>query len=360
MSFPPLFNRSNALGYEQDAYTRDAVVQWWYTVGQLANGWRLSTFLLPRGLGTTDGHSRECPLLGITLRSPEGRMITERRFFDPSEFSARTDRLAVELGKDCRMVFDQERRRFLISASAGRLAYDLEIVPELEPWSPFPGKGKVPHLVQALLRKDLFTRDTFFYVPFVPRGRLAGRILIDGEPMDASGTAYHEKSSISYPIHELVPVWHWMHIEHEGWTILSGTGVPPTWISRRRIPGGLAYLAKGDRPLFSAFDPSGLLVRWTRLSHANPPKPGARPIAWDMEARFAKPGLQVRVSLSSVAVLESMFFEFAPPTPELPYWVQTVAEATVEVRQANRTESFSAGAVLETTVTGMQAPPPTK
>jgi hypothetical protein len=351
-----LFGRRGRVGYEHDAYTPDAVVQWWYLVGRPANGWLLSTYLLPRGLGDSVGHPSDSPVLGIVLRSPDGQIMRERSFFTPEQLSARSDRLQVELGKRCRLSFDGATRRFNFAASVGRLAYELELVPELAPWTPFSKAGKAPRAIQALLRKDLFTRDYLQYASFVPRGRLSGRILIDGEQLDASGTAYHEKGSISYPLCEMLPVWRWLHIEHDGWTVLAGSGAPPSWVPVGRIRGGIAFVAKEDRQLMSLFDPTGLLVRWQVLSWAKPPYPGSPPLAWDVEARLRRPGLQIGLRLESLEVLDSMSFEHSPPTPERPYWCQTVAEAAVELRHGRHREAFTTEAVLETMVTGMKSP----
>jgi len=46
------------------------------------------------------------------------------------------------------------------------------------------------------------TSDYFHYVPLVPRGRLKGEIILDGKPIDAEGTAYHEQGRINFSLSE--------------------------------------------------------------------------------------------------------------------------------------------------------------
>ncbi len=347
-----LLNRAQPVPRNNSAYAPDAVVQWWYFDAQLANGWRLLTFFLPKALGTTDGHAPDQPQVEIVLRSPQGETILERRFFKPEQFSASTTTLDAAFGDDCSLAYDPDKGRYLLKARAGRLAYDLEILPELPPWSPLSKTGRSNRPIFMLARRDLFTKDYFHYAPFVPRGKLSGKIIVDGQAMDADGSAYHEQGRMNFPLNKMVPVWYWLHIEKAPWTIISGTAHPPEGLPGNRPWGGYGYIANKNTPLMSGLDMSGLFVLWTRIHHDFPQKPGDQGLAWDVTARFFRPGLLVRVSLSSLYVLDYLPFEHGEKTPQQPYWAQTVARTEVDIVHGLKKARFSCEGILETMVTG--------
>lgn len=352
-----IFNRPATRPYGDDAFFPDARVQWWYFSAELENGYRLMTFFLPRSLGETDGHDSSEPIVEIVLMKPGGNAIRQRRFFSPSEVAAQTGRLDVSLGDECRLSLEESPSpgKYVLKAQAGRLGYDLELVPELPPWAPLGKTQRIPRMIMALARRSLRTPDYFDYVPFVPRGRLTGSIRLDGEAMEVQGTGYHEQGWMNFAIHRFVPAWYWMHIEQAPWTIISGAGLPPRGVPvPGKVPrGGIAYVAQENQCLMSACDFTGFLVNWERISLGHPQKPGDRGMAWEVSARFWRPGLKVRVQLHSREVLDYMAFEHASETAERPYWSQALADAEVTIRRGRSETRFSTQAILESMVTGM-------
>jgi hypothetical protein len=249
---------------------------------------------------------------------------------------------------------ERDLGRYLVKAKGDRLGYELELTPELPPWSPTSASGHFPHVFMMALRRSLFTRDYFHYVPFVPRGRLKGWITLDGKPLDARGIGYHEQGRINFDLSTFAPAWHWLHIEHPPWTILSGTAGPFPYIPRSGDGprGGFAFIQKGDRCLMAAFDVTGLLVNWNRIVKRDPPAQGEQSMAWEASVRFMRPGLRVRAELVSKGVLEYIPFEFHEKTPVRPYWGQTITDARVEILHGFKRTTFRAEGVLETMVTG--------
>jgi len=362
MKLPPLLvNRPGSTDPAGGAYDPDAHLQWWYFDAFLENGHRLLTFFLPRFLGSLEGNEFDLPMLDIVLSAPGGEIVRERRFFRKSDLSASRDRFTADFGPDCSVRLDPGKGGSgpglyrLRAGGTGRIRYELEIAPELPPWAPTPN-GRLPRVFLMLLRRSLTTRDSFHYVPFVPRGRLRGRITVDGRSLDARGTAYHEQGRLSFSLARFLPAWYWLHIEHPPWTILSGTALPPAGFPRpaRGALGGIGFVQKGKQCLLAAFDPTGILVRWPSIAKQDPAAEGGeKSMAWDATVRLARPGLRVRIDLRSRAVLEYLPFAYRQETPvKQPYWGQTVADAEVEVILRKSRSRFQAQGVLETMVTG--------
>ncbi len=351
------FNRPSSRPYTDGAYCPEANLQWWYFDGQLTNGCRLLTFFLPRFDGIIDGRDRNTVLVNIVLRKPDGETIRERRFFPSSEMIASQDSFDTVLGKDCFLRHEKgttDKGRYHLRAQAGRLRYDLEIIPELPPWSPAGRSGRSPHLFMRILRKKWFTSDYFHYVPFVPRGRLKGKITVDGNSHDIEGTAYHEQGRLNFSLSQFLPAWYWLHIENAPWTILSGTTAFPAGFPAPKdgTLGGIGYVQKGDQCLLAAFDITGLIVRWPRIKKRDLQAENEMTVAWEAEARLRRPGLKVKLELISKDVLELIPFDYQVKTPVKSFWGQTVADIAVEIKQGPKLIKFETEGLLETMTTG--------
>jgi len=352
-------NRPRSRPPDDGAYAPDASLQWWYFDAVLESGHRLLTFYIPRSPGSIEGNEPGLPFLDIVLRMPDGETIRERRHFKPAELVAARGRLEASFGTDCSVCFEEGRGegdfgRYLIKGRAGRLGYDLQLLPDMPPWAPTTRSGRFPHALIMLLKRSLARRDYFHYVPLVPRGRLSGQITLDGEAIDAKGTGYHEQGRLNFDLGNFVPVWYWLHIEHPPWTILSGTASVPPWIPSLKdpAPGGIAYVQKGDTCLMAALDVSGVFVDWKRLVKRDPGAQDERSMAWEADVRFMRPGLRVKAKLVSTDVLEFVPFEYHEKTPVRPYWGQTVASADVEILHGLKRTRFRTEGLLETMVTG--------
>jgi hypothetical protein len=206
----------------------------------------------------------------------------------------------------------------------------------------------------VLLRRSLFTTDSAHYVPLVPRGSLRGTIAVDGETVSVRGSAYHEQGRLNFPLGAFVPAWYWLHVEHPPWTLLSGTAQPPAWVARfgSGALGGFARVQKGDRCLLSAFDFTGLAVRWHGIRKRDPQASGEQSMAWEAAVRLQRPGLRVTAELVSRDLLAFVPFGYREKTPVPPYWGQTVADVKVEIREGLARTRFQCEGILETMLTG--------
>jgi len=341
------------------AHAPEAFLQWWYFDALLESGHRFLAFFLPRFAGSIEGGEPGLPMMEVALRSPDGQTCRARRFFQPGEFRAPPDRFHATFGEDGAVTFHPGggRRglgRYTLRGRAGDMGFDLSIEPEVPAWSPSGPGGFFPRPFIMLLRRSLSSREWFHYVPFVPRGRMAGTITAGGETLDARGTAYHEQGRLNFCLSQFVPVWYWLHIERAPWTLLSGTGVPPRWLPRpgSGARGGIAFVQKGDACRMAAMDVTGLFVRWPRVRTRGASARDGRGMAWEASACLRRPGLRVDIEMVSRDVLVLVPFRYAEPTPVPPCWGQTVADARVEIRAGRRRTRFECQGLLETMVTG--------
>ncbi len=341
------------------AYAPDAHLQWWYFDAAFDDGHRLLTYFLPGFKGRIGNQGMDQPFLNVVLKRPDGTIIREPRSFPTSEFFPRTGDFGARFGEDCSATFkkgpdEDDLGRYILEAKAGRLGYELELSPDTPPWSPFGPPARIPRWAMMLARRSISTQDYFHYAPFVPRGRMEGRMVLDGEAFDVRGTGYHEHGRLSFPLHEFTEAWYWLHIEHPPWTILTGTAVrPPGRLKpKKETRGGFAFVQKGGKRLLAISDPSGLFVSWKRIDKHAPQPDGEMNMAWNTDVRLSRPGLVVQARVLSTEVLECMSFSYHKETPITPYWSQSVAKAEVSIRHGSTRVEFEAECVLETMVGG--------
>lgn len=342
-----------------EAYVRDAHLQWWYFDATFQDGHRLLTYFLPGFRGTIENQVPDQPFLNAVLKTPGGEILREPRSFPPSEFLPRPGDFGASFGEDCSVTFEKGANPnglgcYILKAKAGRLGYDLTLLPDIPPWSPFGPRARIPRWWMMLARRSISTRDYFHYAPFVPRGRMEGRITLDDEPFHVRGTGYHEQGRLSFPLYEFTEAWYWLHIEHSPWTILTGTAVhPPGYLKpKKETRGGFAFVQEDGKCLLAIADPSGLLVSWKRIDKHAPEAEGDVNMAWDAEVRLSRPGLVLNATVRSGEVLECMPFYYHGETPVKPYWSQSIARAEVQVLQGARRVAFETECVLETMVSG--------
>jgi hypothetical protein len=351
--------KDRKISQNDEAYAQDAYLQWWYFDAIFEDGHRLLTFFLPRNTGSLEQHPADQPFLDIVLKPPSGEIIREGRSFSPKEFSPRKGSFGASFGGDCSMDFEKgtdsnRLGRYLLKARADRLAYDLQLVPDLPPWSPNGPSGLLSRPAIMLTRRSLFTKDYFHYAAFVPRGRLEGQIVVDGKPFNVRGSGYHEQGRNSFPLREFAKAWYWLHIESPPWTILSGTVVPLRAFpgSMPRAQGGFAFVQNGDRRLMGVGDPFGVAVKWSRVVHHSPWPDSEDSLAWETRVRCLWPGRMVTADVVSREVLEHVRFHDPEKGRAPSHWSQTIAEAKVKILDGFRRVEFDAECVLETMVTG--------
>jgi hypothetical protein len=343
----------------ESAYAEDANLQWWYFDAIFEDGHRLLTYFLPRFVGTIENQVPDQPFLNVVLKRPNGLIIREPRSFPPSEFLPIRGEFGASFGKDCSVKFEGGLEEgglgyYAMKARAGRVGYDLRLVPGIPPWSPFGPRACMPRLGMIIARRSVSTRDYMHYAPFVPRGRMEGRIFLDGEAFEVHGTGYHEQGRFSFPLHEFTDAWYWLHIEHPPWTILTGTVAHPPGLlaPQKETRGGFAFVQKERKCLLAAGDMLGLLVNWKRIGKSAPKPEGDVNMAWDAEVRLSRPGLAVNIEVLSTEVLECMPFSYHEDTPIKPYWSQSIARAEVRILHGVKRSEFETECVLETMVSG--------
>lgn len=352
------FINANTRPQSDEAYDPSAEFQWWYFDSQLDNGYRLLTFYTMNAPGIdTCG-------LNIVLRAPDGTLVKDPQFYPREDFEPNAGTFGGRFAPGSEAHFDPASNNGLgtyhISAAGQRIQYRLQVQPDVPPFSPLGPAGEAhPALIagtKLLSRRGNFLqKDRFRYCCFVPRGRLAGTIVVDGVEMDAKGTVYHEHGMYTFPMGDLSQAWYWLHISNAEWSIISGSLVAPgmpysTRLAKKNTHGGYVYALENNRCLMSTMDFSGLLVNWKRVHKRVPDARGEPSMAWGLEATFRRPGLEINIDMVSQGVLE--YFPVGATAREEPFWGQTVGKAQVEVVRGSgfRRErtSFTADAVLET------------
>ena len=341
------------------AYAPEAHLQWWYFDAAFDDGHRLLTYFLPGFKGRIENQGMDEPFLNVVLMRPDGEIIREPRSFPPSEFFPKTGEFGARFGEDCSATFEKgpaedDLGRYILKAKAGRLGYELVLTPDTPPWSPFGPPAQIPRWGMMLARRSISTQDYFHYAPFVPRGRMEGKMILDGESFDVRGTGYHEQGRFSFPLYEFTEAWYWLHIEHPPWTILTGTGVHPPGLlkPKKETRGGFACVLKEGKRLLATADISGLLVNWQRIDKHAPRPGGDMNMAWNTDVKLSRPGLVVQAKVLSTEVLECMPFYYHKETTVTPYWSQSVARAEVSIREGTSRVEFETECVLETMVSG--------
>jgi hypothetical protein len=341
------------------AHAENAHLQWWYFDAMFEDGHRLLTYFLPAFKGTIGEHPADQPYLNVVVRKPDGKIVREDRSIPPSEFCKIPGDFGAGFGKGCSLTFEKGPKEggmgcYVMKARAGRLGYDLRLVPDMLPWSPFGRRARMPRLGMILARGSVSTRDYMHYAVFVPRGRMEGRIFLEEEAFHVQGTGYHEQGRFSFPLYEFIEAWYWLHIEHPPWTILTGTVAHPPGLlaPRKETRGGFAFVEKGEKCLLAAGDMSGWLVNWKRIEKRAPQPEGDVNMAWDAEVRLSRPGLMLKADVLSTSLLECMPFSFHEDTPIKPYWSQSIAGAKVRILHGLKRFEFETECVLETMVSG--------
>ena len=343
----------------EGAYAEDAHLQWWYFDATFQEGHRLLTYFLPAFRGTIGDQPPDQPYLNVVLKKPDGEIVREDRSFPSSEFQPIRRDFGASFGRDCSIAFEKGPKEgglgcYVMKAKAGRLGYDLRLVPDILAWSPYGPRACMPRLGMILARRSVSTRDYMHYAVFVPRGRMEGRIFLDDEAFHVRGTGYHEQGRFSFPLYEVANAWYWLHIEHPPWTILTGTVAHPPGLlaPKKETRGGFAFVQKERKCLLAAGDMSGLLVNWKRIKKHTPQPDTDVNMAWDAGVRLSRPGLVLNAEVRSSEVLEFMPFSSHEDTPIKPYWSQSIASAKVHILHGVKRFDFEAECVLETMVTG--------
>ncbi len=360
-----LLNRMKSRPVEENILYPDAILQWWYFDAVLENGYRLVTFLMPRlpWVIQDKNHplNEPMPFFEIILRKPDGENIRERKFINRSELKTLPDTFGAVFGSGCSFSYDNppEKNRpgsYRIKGKAGGLGYDLKLDPELSCWAPLGAWGKTPMPIMSAATLRPFTKDYLYYVPFVPGGKISGELSIEGKSMEIRGRGYHEHGHANFPLYNFIPAWYWLHIEHPPWTIISSASPLPAGYPnpKKGTHGGLAFVQKGERRLFSTMDYSGLFVNWTRIKRRGPEATGENSMLWEVDLRIRRPGFKLEAEIASKDVLEFLHFN----TPEhasaasYPYWGQTIADAKIRIKHRGKISEFTAECQLETVSMG--------
>lgn len=352
------FAPANVRPQSDAAYDPAAAFQWWYFDSQLASGYRLLTFF------TLNAPGIETFGLNLVLRGPDGTVVKDPLYLPRHTFVPDAGTFGGSFGERGEARFDPLGNgglgTYRLSARGDRIRYDLEVLPDVPPFSPLGVRGELPAPLIAASKLlagggDFRANDRFRYTCFVPRGRLRGTIELDGKPLDASGRAYHEHGMYTFPMGQVSSAWFWLHVSNPEWTLVSGSLVAPG-LEYGRSPfaketfGGYAYVLRGRERLMSTIDFSGALVNWREVRMRDPKARGRESMAWGLDAVFRRPGLAVELDVESYDELE--YFAVDPTPEEEPYWGQTVARANVVVTEYGpfslAKTRFTADAVLET------------
>ena len=351
------FSRAKPSPISDNAINLDANLQWWYVDAFLDDGSIFEAFLIPKLPWKIDGYDNVPgqPALDIIYRKPDGETIRERCLFEPSELVPLSGTFGAAIGKNCSFAYENPSNenklgRYIFKAKAEKLEYDMELNPLLPSWTPLGAGGRTPRILMMLLQRSLSTKDYFHYVPYVPRGRVSGKIKVNGKTIEVKGTGYHEQGHMNLPLYDFMPAWYWLHIDHPPWTIFSGTANPPKTfpLPLKGTIGGMGYIQKGEKRLMSTLDYSGLMVNWKRIGSRDPDAVGEMNMAWEADVRLMRPGLMVKLNLVSKDVLEYMHFEIPEKPDAHPYWGQTVADAKVKIIHGFKKTEFETQCLLET------------
>ncbi len=225
--------QKNVAAWEDGMRTdgKPGVFEWWYMDATLEGGGNLVTTFFTKHLMASKGPL--APMITLNYNSPDGTRISNANTFAPSDFSASVETTDVQIGKN---TFRGDLKHYEIHYEHENVSIDVmwdNIVPSWRPETGHEYFGDLEH----------------YYAWFVgtPKGRLAGRITIDGRETIISGTAYHDHNWGNMQLEEMWHHWYWGRGDIGEYTVIGAMNYGTKEFGYHNAP--IFMLAKGDEIL---------------------------------------------------------------------------------------------------------------
>ncbi len=184
--------------------------EWWYFDGAMDDGTTIAASLHVRSPLALE-HVGDCPIVQMNIELPDGRKISKFATFSAEESSFSKEKCDVKIGPHS--VSGDLRDYALHIDPIDGYGLDIRLHSESSPVRPDTG-----YWVFNPEEDQYFT-----WLCVIPRGRMEGTVLFDGETIRVSGNGYHDHQWVKHPRSNTIwNHWFWGRQHFEDYTLIFG------------------------------------------------------------------------------------------------------------------------------------------
>ena len=277
----------------QRASTKRGEFEWWYFDAHFEDGstavivYATKPIINPR-LPLT-------PNLSLTITRPGVEKIAQFSLPGASQFTVSEETCDVHIGPSwVRQSQEDGDWVYELHAETASLAADLTFTGVVPPWRPGAGKsyfGDMEHY--------------FAWLPAIPFGTVAGRLVYEGREHVVKGTGYHDHNWGNVALPSVMDHWYWGRAQVGDYTLIFVEQIAARKYGFTRMP--VFLLAKGEKVL--AEDPRYFTMQARQfVKHA-----GGREYPREVDFTYARGNEQVHLALREHVMIEGVSLLLAMP-----------------------------------------------
>ena len=183
---------------------RSGNFEWWYFDGHLTDGTKIVVVFFTKPM--TEQDSELSPFVTIHIDYPDGRKIEKSVIVSPDEFSASKEKCDVKIGAN---YFRGDLQTYEIFTEIENVRVDLRLESQVPSYRPATG---------YLLFGE---KNYFAWLAAVPRGKISGTLVVDGESRAIDGSGYHDHNWGDIGPHIAMSNWYWARAEIGEYTVIT-------------------------------------------------------------------------------------------------------------------------------------------
>ena len=280
----------------QRAPTERGHFEWWYFDAHLEDG--TTAVIVYATKPIINPNVPLTPNLSLTVTRADGTKTAQFALPPAGEFSASPETCDVHIGPSwVRQSSAGGGWTFDLHAETADLSADLTFTGIVPPWRPGAGKSYFGDL------------DHYFaWLPSIPYGSVAGRLVYDGREHKVKGTGYHDHNWGNVALPSVMDHWYWGRAHVGDYTLIFVEQIAAKKYGNARIP--VFLLAKGERVLA---DDSRYFTMQARDFTRHP---GGRDYPREVDFLFSRGSDRVRLALREQKLIEAVSLLGAlPPVP---------------------------------------------
>ncbi|MGI6109809.1 MAG: lipocalin-like domain-containing protein [Eubacteriaceae bacterium] len=235
---------------------RSGVVEWWYFDAILDDGSKIAACYSTKVQPFMSAKGTH-PCLKFDITTPDGKQASKRiTKFPEDKIHFSKDKCDVHWDENC---FTGDLKTYHIKAApVDGYGFDVTLESESAPW-----RGETGHIGFEQNDEKYFT-----WLCVVPRGKVTGRLTIDGETHEITGAGYHDHQWGNTTQFDFLNHWLWSRQSTEKHTIVVFDFVMNKHYEYKRIP--MIFLQDLDgKVLFDSTDNVECRVEKERMQKAS-------------------------------------------------------------------------------------------